>query len=255
MSLIELLVAMAILLVIMASFYTLFFGFWGSSRNSISLSQEQGTVRNTVRILSADLRSADPLTLVPSTFTSAVSLPAGTVTDPGTTGTNPTDVIAMYENTDRYAPCATSTTTTSVPTPFSSSTFQANVVWAYNWKKGTLTRYSYVAADSKASTATCRAGGWLRGPSLSDVVNSVGTMFTVSQSCSLTTTTSTSTCPQSQASSPSTTTASNNNPAAAWCGNTVNIFIKSKQSGQTGTFSISEAVPLPNQASVTSEAC
>lgn len=247
MTLVELLVSLALLTIIMGAFFLVYFSFAGSSTNTVNYSQEQGTVRNAVRILEADLRSSDPLTVVPSSFTSAVTLPSGTVTSSGTNGTTPTDVIAMYENNDLYAACpTTTTTTTTVPSPFLSTPYSANVVWAYNSTAATLTRYSYVAANSGASSSVCKTGGWITdGVTLSHVVNSHGTMFTISQGGSALT----------QATTPTSTTVTNQ--AAAACGTSVSVQIvdKNTKQGQQFSFVVQTTVPLSNQTALQTQAC
>jgi hypothetical protein len=239
---------MTILLIIMAAFFLMYFAFAQSGANTLSYAHQQGEVRSVVRILEADLRSADPLTTVPASFTSAVTLPAGTVTSGGTTGTSPTDVIAMYTTDDRYSPCAAgTTTTTAVPSPFLSSPFSANVVWAYNSAAQTLTRYSYVTPNSSASTTICKNGGWIAdGVVLDDVTNAHGTMFTISQSTSLA---------DPQATVPTSTTVPNQ--AAPACGAAVSILIsvQNKSVGEQLAFSERTSLPLPNQIAVQGQAC
>lgn len=239
---------MTILLIIMAAFFLMYFAFAQSGANTLSYAHQQGEVRSVVRILEADLRSADPLTTVPASFTSAVTLPAGTVTSGGTTGTSPTDVIAMYTTDDRYSPCpAGTTTTTAVPSPFLSSPFSANVVWAYNSTAETLTRYSYVTPDSSASTMICKNGGWIAdGVVLDDVINAPGTMFTISQGSSPA---------ESQATVPASTTVTNE--AAPACGATVSVLIsvQNKSVGEQLDYSERTSLPLPNQTAVQGQAC
>lgn len=248
MTLVELLVSMSILLVVMGSFIGVYFGFSGSSTNTVTYSHEQGTARNVMLVLEADLRSADPLTLVPTSFTSAVSLPSGTVTSSGLYGTAPTGVIAMYENSDAYSPCptTTTTTTTTVPSPFLSNPFSANVVWAYDRADGVLTRYSYVAPEPNAASSTCKTGGWLAGMTLDHVANAAGSMFTVSQNASSL---------RTQVSTPSSTTVANQ--AAASCGRSVKVFITllDKTAGQQFSFRLETTVPLPNEKAVTGQVC
>ena len=247
MTLVELLVSMSILLVVMGSFIGVYFGFSGSSTNTVSYSHEQGTARNVMLVLEADLRSADPLTLVPSSFTSAESLPPGTVTSSGTYGVSSTDVIAMHEDSDAYSPCpTTTTTTTTVPSPFLSSPFAANVVWAYDRADGVLTRYSYVTPDPNAASSTCQTGGWLAGMTLDHVTNAAGTMFTVSQNASVL---------RTQATTPSTPTVANE--AAAACGTSarVVIMLQDRSVGQQFSFRIETTVPLPNETAVSGQAC
>lgn len=249
LTLIELLVSMAILAVIMSAFFLFYFSFAQSSTNTVNYSEDQSSVRGVTRILESDIRSADPLTLVPASFLGSVSLPSGTVTSSGTDGTAPTDVLAMYENDDRFTPCSGSgsTTTTSVPAPYLSSPFSANVVWAYDKATGTLTRYSYVAPDASAATSACQTGGWMTdGVALDHVVNAHGTMFGVSQGSGTA---------QAQVTTPSSTTVANQ--AAPACGSTVSVYLEldNKKGGQQISFRARSSLPLPNQSALQPQAC
>ncbi len=247
MTLVELLVTLVLMLVIMGSFFFMYFGFASSGVSTVKFSEEQGQVRNVERILESDIRSADPLTLLPSSFDSTTLLGGGAVTSSGTYGTSPTDSLAMYENDVRYDPCPqSSTTTTQPPTSYISSAFAANVVWGYNPTAHTLTRYNYVTPDSSASTPTCKTGGWVSDLVLAHVENPGATMFRVSQGTSS---------PNTQATTPSSTTVTNQ--AAPACGTTVSVYVvvRNKKAGQQGTFTIRTSVSLPNEAGVSYQAC
>ncbi|HLI44240.1 MAG TPA: hypothetical protein VKU92_07200 [Acidimicrobiales bacterium] len=245
LTMVELLVSLLLMSIFLGAFFALYVNFAKSSVNTVNYSEQQGQVRNVVRVLDADLRSADPLTLVPASFLSAVTLPSATVTSPGANDATPTDVIAMYEVDDRYDPCPTSSsTTTTVPTPYESSHFAANVVWAYDSSTGTLTRYSFVPANS-GSTGICKTGGWIAGMSLADVVNANGTMFAISQGSSSLT----------QATTPTSTTIPNQ--AAPVCGVsvTVTLSLDAKSTGQQIPLHVRSTVPLPNEPALLAQAC
>lgn len=234
MTLVELLVAMAIMLVIMAAFFALYFGLSGSASNTVAYSHQQSNVRNVMRVLEADLRSADPLTLVPATFTSD---PNGS-SAVGTSGTTSTDIVAMYEAKDRYSPCSGGSTTTNSnyqsPSPFVASAFMANVIWAYDPVAGTLTRYS-----------DC-SGSWTAGMELGDVTTAAKTMFTASSVYSS----------QTQITSvPTISGTTMVGQVAPLCGTSVRAVIKVSNKGQQIPFRVRVVVPLPNQTAVQSEAC
>ncbi len=233
MTLVELTVTMAILLIVMGAFLSLFGAFSSSASNSRTLTAGQENAHTTLRILQADLRSADPLLLVPSSFTLD---PSGS-SAVGANGTSGVDVVAMYETVDTYNPCSTATTTTTttttLPSPFLSSAFAPNVIWAYSPAAGTLTRYSLCSAT------------WTPVVSLSNLANPTQPMFQVAQD-------------GSSASSPQTTTTSVTtvpNQAAPSCGSSIAVYFKVKAQAQATAFTVRLNVPLPNQTGVVSQAC
>src|SRR5690348_14587753 len=91
-TLVELLVAMFSMMVLIGGFIYVNLQFSESSTNTQQLTQGAGAARNIVRALEADLRSANPLLLVPSSFTAD---PNGS-SNSGPNGTTPTDIVAMY---------------------------------------------------------------------------------------------------------------------------------------------------------------
>lgn len=243
LTLVELLVAMALLLVVMASFFVLYGILSGAASNVVPFSQEQGTVRNVMRALEADLRSADPLVLVPSSFTAD---PNG-VTNPGPSGTGPTDVVAMYEEKDSFSPCGSSSTTTtttvasstttqpSVPQSYVAGPTSANVIWAFDPTTQILTRYSYCASGLSS--------GWVAGISLPNLRNSSGTMFQVAQDNTSST----------QITTPTSTTVPNQ--AAPVCGTSITVVITVKTKQEQTPFRARVVVPLTNQPAVAAQAC
>lgn len=237
-SLVELLVTMVILLVVVSILATIYGPLASQSTNTTDFSQNQGRARNVLRVLEADLRSADPLLLVPSSFTAD---PNGS-SNSGTYGTGPTDIIAMYETNDRYSPCpvqAVTSTSAAVPTPFEQQPFAANVIWAFDpgpgADTGTLVRYSYCPQSSPA---------WSPGIDLRDVVNAGGTMFSLSQG---------TTPPSQQLPTPSSTTIPNQTSPA--CGSVMNVFLTLSSRGERTPFILRVAVDLPNQGAVQPGAC
>jgi prepilin-type N-terminal cleavage/methylation domain-containing protein len=140
LTLIELLVTMLIMLAVMGAFLIMFVSLNSSATSTTALSQSQGQVRNIMRILEADLRSSDPLLLVPASFTSGGYDP-GAITSPGAQGISPTDVVALYSIYDSYSPCRTSQSP-NPPSPYQPQTYTPNVIWALNATNKTLTRYS-----------------------------------------------------------------------------------------------------------------
>ncbi len=236
-SLVELLVTMSILLIVTAIVAMIYGPLSSQATNTTNLAQNEGRVRNVVRVLEADLRSADPLLLVPSSFTAD---PDGT-SNPGSYGTSPTDIVAMYEPTDRYSPCPGSppSSSSAVPTPFEEQPFAANVIWAYDpgpgANAGTLIRYSYCAASSSP---------WTPGVELRDVVNAPASMFTLAQ---------TSSPPALQSQTPTSTTIPNQ--AAPACGRVERIYIQVRSSAERTPYTIRSAIDLPNQVAVQTGAC
>lgn len=236
-SLVELLVTMSILLIVTAIVAMIYGPLSSQATNTTDLAQNQGRVRNVVRVLEADLRSADPLLLVPSSFTAD---PDGT-SNSGLYGTKATDIVAMYEPTDRYSPCPGSppSTSSAVPTPFEESPFAANVIWAYDpgpgANAGTLIRYSYCAGSSSP---------WTPGVVLRDLVNASASMFTLAQTSS----------PLSlQSPTPTSTTIPNQSAPA--CGRVMQVYLQVRSSAERTPYTIRAAVDLPNQVAVQSGAC
>jgi prepilin-type N-terminal cleavage/methylation domain-containing protein len=220
MSLVELLVSMAIILVIVAAFAFLYLALSSSATDTGYLSQSQGTVRNVVRVLEADLRSADPLLLVPSSFTADPNGPANT------------DVVALYTPDDRYSPCTRTTGSSIPPSPFVAQTFTANVIWAYDPVARTLTRYSYCS------------GAWTPAMTLSNTATQRATpsMFTPSQDTGSGT----------QVAIPTATIVNQSTPV---CATSVTISIQVQAKGQSTVFRTRTAVPLENAASATGFGC
>lgn len=237
MTLVELLVAMVLLAIVMTTFFLAFEAFVGSSTDTIHLSIAQGTARNTMRILEADLRSANPLLLVPASFTED---PNG-VSSSGASATSPTDVVAMAEDDDLYSPCPSGASPgpVNLPAPYLAQPVGANVVWAYDPGPGpnadTLTRYSYCPADTPI---------WVAGPVLRDVVQPSATMFTVSQATAT---------PSAQVTSPSTTVVANQ--ASPVCGSSVDVQVTVTARGQRTALRLAVTIPLPNQAAMRTTAC
>ncbi|MHB1510490.1 MAG: PilW family protein [Acidimicrobiales bacterium] len=236
-SLVELLVTMSILLIVTAIVAMIYGPLSSQATNTTNLAQNEGRVRNVVRVLEADLRSADPLLLVPSSFTAD---PDGTSAS-GTYSTSPTDIVAMYEPTDRYSPCPAPppSTSSAVPTPFEESPFAANVIWAYDpgpgANAGTLIRYSYCPSSSSL---------WTPGLVLRDVVNAPATMFALTQ---------TSLPLSLQSPTPTSTTIPNQ--AAPACGRVERIYIQVRSRAERTPYTIRATIDLPNQVAVQPGAC
>lgn len=228
MTLTELLVAMVILAVIMSTFFLLYFALSTSASNSGALSKDQGQVRNVMQVLEADLRSSDPLTLVPASFTSD---PAGT-SNSGTNGTSSTDIVAMYSSDDRYSPCGSAATSPSPPSPYLSQYFSANVIWAFDPAAHTLTRYSYCSS------------AWEAGMTLSDVASPAATMFTVAQ---------TSLPSAQQQPLPTSTTVVNQSTPV--CGTSITISIEVKSKAQQIPLRTRAVITLTNQQAVALIGC
>jgi type II secretory pathway pseudopilin PulG len=235
MTLVELVVTMAVVLVISVVVLTLYGAFSSTAADSRALSVSQERVHTVMRVLEADVRSANPLLLVPSSFT----LDPTAVTSSGASGTTPTDVIAMYETTDSFSPCThrVSNPSGTVPSPFLPSAVGANVIWAYNPGAHTLTRYSYCAADTSPA--------WKQSLVLFNVVNAKGTMFTISQNGASVVGTQTQT--------PTTTTVTNQ--AAPVCGTSLTISVRTKARTQVIPYAVQLAVALPNETGVEAQAC
>lgn len=232
-TLVELLVTLAIFSVVIASVFEIFGVFSFSSTSTRTLTFSQENVHTVLRILEADVRSADPLLLVPSSFTAD---PSGS-SAVGANGTNPVDVIAMQEDNDAFSACsgASSTTSTSLPSPFLSTPTSANVIWAYSPTTGTLSRYSYCT-----SSAT-----WTAGMTLTHLANATQTMFQAAQDGA------TSVLPQAPTPSPTTVT----NQGAPLCGESLLIVLVDKARSQSIPFVIRQSVQLPNQTGVEEQEC
>lgn len=235
-TLVEMLVAMTTLLIIVVSFSFLYYSFQTLGFNTTGYAEAQGTERTVIRILEADARSADPLTLVPATFTQ----------DPA--GARNSDVIGMFEQVDTYATSpsgggvcpgggtTTVATTTSLPAPFASGNVIANVVWAYDPTAGTVTRYSWCTSTN----------GWRADDVvLKGVSNASGTMFKfVAPSSSAT----------SQITTPPTST-SNPNSAAPACAASLDVLVTTKTVKGGFPFTVQVNVVLPNQPGVLAQGC
>lgn len=237
MTLVELLVTMALLAVVTTVVLSLYHAFSSSAVDSRTLSVSEERLHGVMRILEADVRSADPLLVVPSSFTLDPSPPA--VTSSGTAGTTPTDVIAMQESQATFSPCSNPPPATvgTVPSPFLPSPMSANLIWAYDPTNHSLTRYSYCANDSPPA--------WEPGIKLLDVVDPAGTMFQVHQD--LTTYSGT------QATTPPSTTVVNQ--AAPACATSLGIDVTTRSNGQAISYAVDLAVSLPNQGAVEVQAC
>jgi len=226
-TLVELVIAMTLVLVIMAAFFLMFFSFGSSGTSSADLSEVQGSARNVIDVLEADLRSADPLVGVPTSFTA----------DPAAV---PGDVVAMVELTDRYSPCPSATTTvatspTSVsglPSPYLSSSYVANVVWADDTSTRTLTRYSYADCNG--------VPGWYPDLVLRDVLDPPGTTFALTSA-------------GTQASGSAASSVSGSSSPA--CASAVTVTLELRKPGGSSTFRVRLVVPLPNQQAVEVQAC
>jgi predicted component of type VI protein secretion system len=229
--------AMALMMSIMGAFGLVFIGLSSLGTSTQSFTQSQTTTRITVRVLAADLRSADPLLLTPTSFTGD----SHGISTTGAQGSNGTDVIAMYEANDTYSPCRTQSapTNSSLPSNFESQPVAANVIWAYDPGPGsnaaTLTRYSYCPLNTPA---------WTAGFRMKNVSDLSGTMFTESQDSSS---------PLNQATTPSSTTLLNQ--AAPACASSLTVLATVKPTHSTVGFTISVTVALPNQAGVAASAC
>ena len=230
-TLVELLISLSLILVVMGGFFSLFFALTGAA-NTVGVSTRlQENTRNVVRVLEADVRSADPLTLVPSSFPND---PTGT-SNAGPNGTSPTDVIAMYEVSDRYSPCRTTSTVPAVQSPFQILPVAANLVWAFDPVARSLTRYSY-----------CANSGWTAGMSLPDVVDAGATMFRAAQDTNAT--------PLAQQPLPTSTVVANQSTPV--CGVSLAVVVSVKPPRQANSFTVRASLPLENQNFVqVQEAC
>ena len=227
LTLVEVVIALAMLTLIMAAFYVMFLAFGDSATNSQQLSQSQGSTQLVVRQLESDLRSADPLLQWPST---------GVPTSITGSGAPNTDMIALYLPVDALSPCPrpTTTTTSALPSPYTSArTFIANVVWVYNPATHILARYS--------TSATC--GGsltWQTSPEvkLTNVKDAAGTMFTATS-----------------AGTQATITGATADQAAPTCASAVAVSVITQSKRQSTPFKIGVTLPLANQSAVKGFAC
>lgn len=243
-TLIELLVALSLITVVMIGFFVMFLAFANSATGTRQYTFAQEQSLTVVRVLEADVRSADPL-LVASPFggSGAVSLDRNGTASAGPNGVGKTDVIAMYETNDRYSPCFSGTVTPPPFTPFTAAVaaFSANVVWAYDpgpgANAGVLTRYSYCPAASPQ---------WQRTLTLRGVTNTGGTMFQVAQDTS-------GGQPLPQASIPSPTSVPNQSVPV--CGNSLQIVVKTQNGKNSAVFTARGHVPLENEGDYEFVAC
>jgi prepilin-type N-terminal cleavage/methylation domain-containing protein len=224
MTLIEMIVAMLIMAALLAGFSFMYLAYSRSGEGTTQLTASQGSTRTVVRVLEADLRSADPLEL-PGT----VSL--GSLTPPGA---GDQDYLVMFEPTDAFAPCKT----TPVPPAVPSGSLPVvlvpapNVVWSYSKATGVLTRWSYVNCGSGAQ--------WRAGMTLRNIVDAAGTMFLLTGTGSQV---------------PSIPTGETGQAAVAVCATGVKIRIQTSTKSQTTPFKLDVTVPLPNETSVEGQAC
>jgi type II secretory pathway pseudopilin PulG len=242
-TLVETLVTVVLIVSMMAGVFVMYFGFSTSAASTNQYTQEQEQTLTVARVLQADVRSADPLLLVPSSF----GLDPNGISVSGGSGTSATDVIALYEVNDRYSPCRPATAASDPPpyTPFQSPPIAANVVWAYDPggagpdpDAGTLVRYSYCASTSS----------WLPSEVLSHVVNGAGAAsapFQVSQDTSPT--------PATQLTIPASTTVVNQSVPV--CGSALQIVVEDQLSKQAPVFTFRASGPLENQADFGFVAC
>lgn len=230
-TLVEVLVAMTLIVAVMAAFFLIFLSFSRSATSTRQYTQQQQASLGVLRVMQADVRSANPLVLVPSSFT----------LDPN--GTAPGQVVALDEVNDRFSPCrpAAPVPNPAPVTPFTVSTTSivANLVWAYDPgprlsggpadpNAGTLIRYSYCPGDTPV---------WQRSLVLGNVVGNTGTtIFTVSQDVS-------GGLPQATI-PPATTIANQSVPV---CANSLRIVVQARASAQAPVFTFATAVPLENQ--------
>jgi Tfp pilus assembly protein PilW len=228
MTLVELLVAMVTTSVVLGVFLLSFTDLNNSATNATGFSQQQGQVRDAMRIMESDIRSSDPLLLVPSSFT----LDSNGSSNVGTNGTSATDIIAMYSTDDVFSPCFTGPTPGEI-SPFQTTPPAANLIWAYDPVAKTLTRYSYCS------------GAWTADYKLSNLANAAKTMFQASQQPGATL--------QTQTATPSPTTVTNQ--GAPVCGVNLTVSISAKIKGNTSPFKTHVTIELQNQGSFSGEGC
>lgn len=224
MTLVELSVAMLVMALVITGFSFAYLGLNRSGQGTTQLTESQGSTRTVVRVLEADLRSADPLELPQS-----VSL--GSFVPPGT---GDEDYLVMFEASDPFSPCKTTPVPPSVPSgsvPIV-SVEAPNLVWSYSAATGTLTRWSYVDCGSGAK--------WQSGLKLQNVIDPAGTMFLL-----------TGTGPQQT----SMVTGLSGQAALAVCATGVKVHIQTTTKGQTTPFKLDVTVPLANEPSVEAQAC
>lgn len=233
-TLVEMLIAMAMMLLLMGAFFLMFFAFSHSEQGTQALSNSQSQSRLTLQLLEADLRSADPLMDVPMSLLD---------TYPQYDGLPTSDAVAMFETVDLDEPCvpaSSTSTTTTLPSIYQDSSAVANVVWAYEpptaGQSGVLTRYSYLNCGSGSA--------WVVDTSLANVANGSlvppKSVFTVIP-------------PAGQIPNSGTLTGSLS-PACA-VGIEVRLDIEAPHQSQPGPFDDSVEIPLPNQPAVEAQAC
>lgn len=237
-SLVELCVALAVQAALIGGLVGFFSSTSSTAASAHALTASQQSVHAVMTVLEADVASADPLTLVPASFTAD---PAGSSSS-GSAGTSPTDIVAMVESPDLQSACppassttsSSSTTTTMPPSPFEQSVTSANVVWAYDPASGQLTRYSW-----------CASGGtWRPGLAIGGIVDPAKTMFQAIQLGAAT---------HAQVPTPSSTTVPNE--AAPVCASALRIVIDTRASSHAAGFEVMTTVQLANQAGVIGQAC
>jgi hypothetical protein len=213
---------MTVISVVLAGFMFMYLSLNRSGQGTTQLTASQSSTRTVVRVLEADVRSADPLE-VPS---SAQNITAGTFP-----GTADTDYIAMFESADPFSPCKTTPTPPSVPSgSLPMVVLQApNVVWSYSPATGRLTRWSYVDCGSGAK--------WYAGMYLGNVVDPAGTAFLV------------------LGAGTQITTGVTGQAALPLCASGVKVRIQTATKGQTTAFKLDVTLPLPNEQSVEAPAC
>ncbi len=218
-------------------------GFFGTmsatSQSSRALTTNEEVAHGALRTLESDVASANPLVLVPSSFTDD---PSGS-SNVGPNGTTPTDIIAMQESSDPYSSCSagpgsttttSTTTTTLLPSPYSATTTAANVIWAYDPAKGVLTRYSWCSSSAS----------WQADTSVPGLRDASATMFQLVQAngASLT-----------QSSLPSSTVVPNQTSPS--CGTSLRISLLFAGKTAPFSFTVGTSVQMPNQSQALQQGC
>lgn len=225
MTLVELLVAMSILVVVITGFTFMYISLNRSGIGTTQLTASQSSARVVVRVLEADIRSADPLILPQSV--SLGNLPVS--------GTPDADYIVMFEATDSFSPCKTTPVPPSVPDGSEPYVVvpTPNLAWVYTPGQaggtGTLTRWSYVDCGSGAK--------WQPGMQLQNVVTPAGQTFLLTGT------------------GPQITTMLSGVAALPVCATGVRIRVQTTTKSQTTPFKLDVTLPLPNSGSVEAEAC
>lgn len=221
MTLVELLVAMSILVVVVTAFTFMYVALNRSGIGTGQLTASQSSARVVVRVLEADIRSADPLILPQSV--SLGNLPVS--------GAEDADYVVMFEASDPFSPCKTTPVPPSVPdgsvpyvvvpTP--------NVAWTYNHSTGILTRWSYADCGSGAK--------WHQGMQLQNVVTPAGQTFFITGAGA------------------QITAMLSGVAALPVCATGMRIRVQTTTKAQTTPFKLDVTLPLPNSGSVEAEAC